>query len=206
MTETPASAHTPDVLPAIADARAGLGAEETTAAAPPFEAIYQQHFDFVWRLVRRFGTPDASVDDVVQDVFLVVHRQLPGFEGRSSLRTWLYGITRRVVSDHRKRRHRRRETAMDEAPAMEAPRGDPEVSAQQTQAVALLHQLLEGLPEDQREVFVLSELEQMSAPEIVELTGAKLNTVYSRLRLARSAFERGLARARSEGSPHRGDS
>ena len=73
-----------------------------------FEEVYAQHFDFVWRTARRLGVGDLHVDDVVQDVFVVVHRKLAGFEGRSSLKTWLYAITRRVVSDHRRAQKRRR--------------------------------------------------------------------------------------------------
>lgn len=193
------------MLTATAEAAAHAAAP-TTDDLPTFDAVYQQHFDFVWRLARRFGAEEGAVDDVVQDVFVVVHRKLKDFEGRSSVRTWLYGIARRVVADHRKKRSRRRETAIDEAGPVEAPAADPEGKAAQSQRLAQLRELLDQLPDEQREVFVLSELEQMSAPEIVELTGAKLNTVYSRLRLARRAFERALARMRAIEAKERGDS
>lgn len=205
MTETPESSHRGDVLTATADVSAH-------AAAPPreatlsFDVVYQEHFDFVWRLARRFGAEEGAVDDVVQDVFVVVHRKLDEFEGRSAVRTWLYGIARRVVADHRKKRSRRRETAIEEAGPVEEPAADPEGRAAQAQRLAQLRVILDQLPEEQREVFVLAELEQMSAPEIVELTGAKLNTVYSRLRLARRAFERALARMRAADGEERGKS
>ena len=70
------------------------------AAGPPtpastFDEVYDEHFAFVWRNVLNRGVPQAAVDDVVQEVFVVVHRKLPGFEGRSSMRTWLAGIVRR---------------------------------------------------------------------------------------------------------------
>src|ERR1044071_7430098 len=79
-----------------------------SAAAPvDFEAIYDDRFDFDWRSARHLGIPDASLADVVQDVFLVVHRRLSDFEARSSVRTWLYGITVRVARDHRRRAHRK---------------------------------------------------------------------------------------------------
>ena len=201
MTDSTASHHSGDVRTATMKVAAAPAAE----APPSFDAVYQQHFDFVWRLARRLGVAPASVDDVVQDVFVVVHRRLATFEGRSTMRSWLYGIVRRVVSDHRKKHQRRRETAMAEAPTLEAV-GDPERSAQVEEELALLHELLDQLPDEQREVFVLAELEQLSAPEIVELTGVKLNTVYSRLRLARRAFERGLARARTPRATNRGES
>jgi len=189
-------------LTATADAAAHAAAP--TEDCPSFEAVYQQHFDFVWRLARRFGAEEGAVDDVVQDVFVVVHRKLGDFEGRSSLRTWLYAIARRVVADHRKKRLRRRETAIEEAGAVEARATDPEGQAAQSERLQQLRELLDGLSDEQREVFVLAELEQMSAPEIAELTGAKLNTVYSRLRLARRGFERALDRMRARAASERG--
>lgn len=193
-------------MTATADAAPAHAAVPATEQSPSFDAVYQQHFDFVWRLARRFGAEEAAVDDVVQDVFVVVHRKLGEFEGRSSVRTWLYGIARRVVADHRKKRTRRRETAIEDAGPVEEPAVGPEGKAAQTQRLAQLRALLDQLPDEQREVFVLAELEQMSAPEIVELTGTKLNTVYSRLRLARRAFERALARMRAAEAKERGDS
>jgi len=204
VTDSPPTIHTPGVLTATADAPAVLR-REREEAPPTFEEVYQQHFDFVWRLVRRFGVTEAHGDDVVQDVFLVVHRQLAGFEGRSSLRTWLYGITRRVVADHRKKQRRRRETDIEAVAERSSDRPGPEDRMEQKQAMAFLNRLLDELPDEQREVFVLAELEQLSAPEIVELTGTKLNTVYSRLRLARRSFERALDEARGRGSHSRGD-
>ena len=162
---------------------------------PDFEGVYERYFDFVWRTARRLGCPEAALDDAAQDVFVVVHRKLPEFEGRSSLKTWLYAITRRVVSDHRRKHQRRRpaETPFrdERAPCAEA---SPQELAARQQAAMLLHAFLDSLPDEQREVFVLAELEQMTAPEIAEATGAKLNTVYSRLRLARRALERVVAR------------
>ena len=64
----------------------------TSGAVPAFERVYEEHFDFVWRSLRRLGVPRSALDDAVQEVFLVVHRRLAEFEGRSSLKTWLFGI------------------------------------------------------------------------------------------------------------------
>ncbi len=162
---------------------------------PSFAEVYEAHFDFVWRTARRLGCSEEALDDVAQDVFIVVHRKLSAFEGRSSVKTWLYAITRRVVADHRRKQHRRRptNTPFHDERAVSPDAGPQELAARQ-QAATLLYSFLESLPDEQREVFVLAELEQMTAPEIVEATGVKLNTVYSRLRLARRAFERVVAR------------
>ena len=81
-------------------------AQEDTLAER-FSALYEEHFDFVWRSARYLGEPDASLDDAVQDVFLVAYRRFQDFEARSSPRTWLFAITMRVISDHRRSRRRK---------------------------------------------------------------------------------------------------
>lgn len=162
-----------------------------------FEAIYQNYFDFVWRSCRRLGVCESSLDDVTQEVFLIVHRKLDGFERRSQLKTWIYGVARRVVSDHR--RHEQRRGGSSKRSRVEAERSTdcPHENVSRDQAAELLRALLDELREERREVFVLAELEEMSAPEIAEATGTKLNTVYSRLRAARTDFERALSRHRA---------
>jgi DNA-directed RNA polymerase specialized sigma24 family protein len=72
-----------------------------------FDAVYATYFDFVWTSLRRLGVAESSLDDAVQDAFLVVHRQFGGFDGRSRLKTWLFGIALRVARDHRRRIHRK---------------------------------------------------------------------------------------------------
>ena len=187
----------------------GAAALEIDASAPPplptLAAIYSEHFDFAWRSARRMGVAPDAVDDVVQEVFLVAHRRLDDFEGRSSVKTWIFGILLRVVSDHRRTLRRKGGLApLPEALADERSRG-PVEAAMQRERVALLHALLDGLDEDQRAVFVLAELEQMTAPEISDALEVNLNTVYSRLRLARKKFEAGLARHRARESSGRSE-
>lgn len=157
-------------------------------------AIYDQHADFVWRSLRRLGVPERSVDDAVQDVFIVVHRRLGEFEGRSTLKSWLFGIARRVAHDHRRRIGRKERD--EELPEVVAdPSGStPAQEAERAEAVRALHAILAGLDDDKREVFILAELEQMTAPEIASALGVNLNTIYSRLRAARAAFEQAVAR------------
>ena len=76
------------------------------AEGPSFDNVYDTYFPYVWRSVQRLGVPAASTDDVAQEVFMVVHRRLAEFEGRSTLKTWLYGIALRVARAHRLRAHR----------------------------------------------------------------------------------------------------
>ena len=165
--------------------------------APTFEALYEEHFDFVWRSLRRLGIPALTIDDAVQDVFLVVHRRLGEFEGRSSVKTWLFGIALRVASVHRRSAARRPTEPLTEEPADAATAPAAEALSEAREAARLVHQLLDCLEEDRRAVFVLSELEQMTAPEISTALGVNLNTVYSRLRLARRDFDAALARYRA---------
>ncbi|HTJ41713.1 MAG TPA: sigma-70 family RNA polymerase sigma factor [Kofleriaceae bacterium] len=155
--------------------------------------VYDRHAPFVFRVLRGLGVRDDRVDDAVQDVFIVVHRRLAEFEARSSLTTWLYAIARRVASQYRRSAATRREdegTDLDRLPAHASPFED----AKRNQAARLCAEILDELDDDKREVFVLIELEQMSAPDVAQVLGIPVNTVYSRLRLARARFEASLAR------------
>jgi RNA polymerase sigma-70 factor (ECF subfamily) len=131
---------------------------------------------------------------VVQEVFLVVHRKLSEFEGRSSVRTWLAAIVRRVVADHLKKRGNRalgQEIPNDLAAGGEV---EPGLQAERRAAVALLEELIATMSEAQREVFILYELEQLTTREIGELTNVNENTVQTRLKAARRIFQQGVAR------------
>ncbi len=168
-----------------------------------FEGVYEAHFDFVWRSVRRLGVSEGAVDDVVQEIFLVVHRRLVEFEARSSVKTWLFGIVLRVVREHR--RHVRRksphsirpEPPTDPETLGDSPDRNPHESAAKTEAVRVLHAILDELDDDKRETFVLAELEQMTVPEIAQALAVNMNTVYSRLRAARQEFDQAVARHRA---------
>jgi RNA polymerase sigma-70 factor (ECF subfamily) len=165
-----------------------------------FQQVYDSHIDYVWRTVCRLGIRGPAVQDVTQDVFLVVHRKLAEFQGRASVKTWLFRIVRRVVRDHRRTRRRKDghtdgAVNVDQIPA--AAESGPEVSAARAEAVRLVYQILDALDEEKREVFVLAELEQWPAPQIARALEINVNTVYSRLRLAREGFNLALARHRA---------
>jgi hypothetical protein len=99
------------------------------APVPTFRELYDQYFAFVWRCVANRGVHAAALDDVVQEVFIVVHRKLPEFEGRSSLRTWLAGIVRRVVSDYL---HKRGNQAAGDIPLTREPATSASPAEQRT--------------------------------------------------------------------------
>jgi RNA polymerase sigma-70 factor, ECF subfamily len=168
-------------------------------ALPAFEALYDAHVDRVFRMLRRIGVPESSLEDAVQDVFIIAFRRMDGFEGRSSLSTWLCGIATQTARNYRRHARRHPETptegAGEDAPAS-AP--SPERALETSEAVRVLHALLDELDEEKREVFVLVELEQIPAPEIAAMLELNLNTVYARVRAARAAFEQCVARHRAK--------
>jgi RNA polymerase sigma-70 factor (ECF subfamily) len=142
------------------------------------------------------------MDDAVQDVFLVVHRKLSDFQRRSSVRTWLFGIVLRVAHDYHRLYRRKERSASDESrpdpdSLVDEATPGPFERAEQADAIRLLEELLCQVSNEKREVFLLAELEQMTAPEISEALGIQLTTVYSRLRSARIEFEQALSRRRA---------
>jgi RNA polymerase sigma-70 factor, ECF subfamily len=170
--------------------------EDMSSPDPEFRAIYDAHFDFVWCSLRRLGAREPDVLDLAQKVFLTAHFKLPDFEGRSLVRTWLFGICRRVASDYRRSAVFRREVATDAADMdlFLALPDDSANAAESRQKAVLVEALLEKLPEPQRLVFVLFELEGMSGQDIAELLSVPVGTVRSRLRLARQTFSREVKR------------
>ena len=176
------------------------GAASTTtrnSEALTFESIYAQYFEFVWSSTRRLGVGIAAMDDVVQEIFMVIHSKIQTLRQPESLRSWIYGVVRRRVSEYH--RARRARAASGVALAIHAdldhrPPPTPLDLAERGARAALLWSVLEEIDWPKREVFMLAELDQMTAPEIAEALQIPLNTVYSRLRSARIAFEEGRAR------------
>ena len=160
-----------------------------------FDDVYDQHFQFVWRTLRRLGVPDADLPDVSQEVFLVVHRRLGDFVERAKVTTWLFRIAARAARDRRRSARVRREIAIEE-PIQTAvdPSADPSRDLERADDRARLEQALASLDADQREVFTAFELEGMTGDAIAAALELPLGTVYSRLRLGRARFRQSLAR------------
>ena len=161
-----------------------------------FRQVYDEHFRFVWRSLRRLGVRESDVSDITQEVFVVVHRKLPEFEGRSKMTTWLFGICMRVARDHRQSAAVRREVSTETSTLAEHADQSFDGSAEidRRRRRELLERILDELTEEQRAVFVLFEFEGMPGYEIAELLDIPTGTVHSRLRLAREEFRRALAR------------
>jgi len=156
------------------------------------KAIYESEFRFVWRSLARLGVPDSDLADATQEVFLVVHRRLAEFDRSCKVSTWLYRICFNIASDRRRRAHVRREVPCDDTDLdrNEAPENT------HSEYLALFNRLLSSMALDQRAVFVLFEVEGYNGAEIAHMLDCPLATVYSRLRLARTAFVRSADRYR----------
>jgi RNA polymerase sigma-70 factor, ECF subfamily len=181
----------------------GPGSQRELPAAPPaFVDVYQETFAFVWRTARRLGVMDSAVDDVAQEVFVTVYRRLDQFEGRCSVKTWVFSILMGIVRNYRRSRRRKGaaepiSAAVVDPELLEDRAADPLEQASRAQAGRMVHKLLDEMTEDKAIVFVLAELEGLTVPEISELIGANVNTVYSRLRAGRKEFDQALGRVRA---------
>lgn len=169
---------------------------------PQVADLVREHAPCVGRSLRYLGVPEADVEDAAQEVFLVIHRRLADFEGRSSMRTWIYGICLRVAQGRRRKASLRREIPCAEPP--DAPQAaEQEGELERQRARQRLQLVLDSLDEAKRAVFVLYEIEQMTMKQVAEAVGCPLQTAYSRHQAARAqvlaAFER--LRAEQEPSP-----
>ncbi len=213
MTEITSRGHSPDVAsPAVlVTATAPTTRPSLTPIAlsvPPqadtrartFRALYDAQVDFVWRNLRRLGVPESEVDDRTQEVFVVAHRRFDQFQDRGhGPRAWLFQIVLRVASDARRHRRRHPEDpdggdALGRA-AVDAPQAE---AILRREALSRLDAALDSIEVGRRAVLVLHEIEEMTAPEIAQVLGIPLNTVYSRLRVARVELEEALSKLGGE--------
>jgi RNA polymerase sigma-70 factor (ECF subfamily) len=161
----------------------------TAAAAQSLSEIYRAELRYVWRLVWQLGVAEREIEDLVHDVFVVVYRQLPTYDTSRPLRPWLAGIAFRVVSNHRRRFCNRNELAAQ--PLIDIYAQDTSCTEQKVlrrQEQHLVRRALDRLAPERRAVFVLHELNELSMPEVAQIIDTPLNTLYSRLRLARRQF------------------
>jgi RNA polymerase sigma-70 factor (ECF subfamily) len=176
------------------DARRGA------APACSTESAVHAHADFVWRSLRRLGVPESLADDATQQVFATYARKVdlvrPGSE-----RAFLFATLSHVAAHVRRSLARRRELPEDDVHEVVDPSPRPDEAAERREARAILDDALEALPFELRTVFVLFELEELSAPEIAELVGIPAGTVASRLRRAREEFRKAVNRVRGHERP-----
>jgi RNA polymerase sigma-70 factor (ECF subfamily) len=162
------------------------------------EKVYDEHFRYVYKTLRRLGVPASEVEDASQEVFLVVHRKLQEFEGRGKLSTWLFSICYRNASERRRRaRVRMIEVSDDDAVQSSVdPAPDAAAHVAKREGMRVLEEILERMSLEQRAVFTLYELEGLEGDEIASALELPKGTVYSRLRTAREVFARCVERFR----------
>jgi RNA polymerase sigma-70 factor (ECF subfamily) len=199
MQPAPSSAE----LPASVPASEGQPLAKTEAELARLRLLFDQHFAFTWRYLRRIGLSASDADDAGQKVFLVLARRLGDVE-RGRERAFLCATALRVVSEHRRALARRPEVTgapleRDDLATPPSSRSGPEALLDRRRARVLLDEVLDAMPIELRSVFVLFELEEASTAEIAALLELPEGTVASRLRRAREWFRAALARLRASG-------
>jgi RNA polymerase sigma-70 factor (ECF subfamily) len=192
----PTSRTATETVPQVA--RATSVARPTVS--PELGRLYEEEVDFVWRRLRRLGVDERDLPDKVHDVFVIVQRRLPSYVPVQPVRCWLAGISVRVALDYHRDADRRR-VLLAERDDVDPGKG-PERLLEEKRARELVLAALEALPLEQRTVLVLKELDGFSMPEIEEIVGAPLNTLYSRLRLARERFSAAVRELRARETCH----
>lgn len=159
-----------------------------------FGRLYAEHAGYVLVSLRRLGVREADVEDVAHEAFIAVYKHFSTYDPARPLRPWLFAFAARCASDYRKRVGRRHEELGDpDAPEREpaSPRvgGDAERRLVLRETLDDVLRILWELDEDKRELIILHDIDEVPVPVIAEALGIPLNTAYSRLRLAREAFE-----------------
>lgn len=168
---------------------AALRPKSTEQSPLDFERIYEDHFAFVWRSLRLLGVAPAAVEDVAQDTFDVVLRQLDRFEGRSSVRTWLFAIAQRVAANHRRTARRKLEPLRAFTDVVS---GDPtpHAHAEASEAAGVVERFVADLAPELRTLFVLAVLEEVPAREVAQTLRISVNAVYCRVHALRDDLRR----------------
>jgi RNA polymerase sigma-70 factor, ECF subfamily len=156
------------------------------------EQLMRAYFDLAWRTLRRLGVAEADLQDAAQSVFGVVASKLPSISVERE-KSFVFGTAMRVASTARRSQRRKREAPLEDAGTLWDHAPDPEQALERRQAVSQLAEILSGMDEPARSVFVLFELEQLTLAEIAELEQVPVGTATSRLRRARQYFQRAVA-------------
>lgn len=159
--------------------------------------LYEKEADTVFAFLTRFGLRPGEVEDAVHDTFVAALGRANSFDGRRPARPWLLGIAFRVAVA--RMRHARSREDLGDVPDSVDPAQDPERALTARRAELLAQQALGQLPEEQRSVLVLHDLQDIPMADIAAAMEAPLATTYSRLRLARLAFSRGVEELRQAG-------
>ena len=169
-------------------------------SAPDLGAIFDEHFDYVWVVLRHLGVPEADLEDVVHEVFLKVHGRLADYDPERPMKPWLFGFAYRVAFGRGRLARNRIELLGVPVEAVDpVSAADDQVAASQDRA--LLEAALETVEPDRRTVLLLHDVDEVPVPAIAGELGIPVNTAYSRLRLARANLAAAMTRLRKRGAP-----
>ncbi len=171
-------------------------ARECADSETRLTSLFNEHFDFVWRMIRRLGLSEADADDAAQRVFITASTKLESV-ARSKERNFLYGVALGIVANAKRSLARRREVADDLLASTASPAPSPHDQLALEQAWDLLDELLDTLPDRLRRVLVLAEIEQLEVAEVAAFEQIPVGTAASRLRKARQLFREQLEGVRS---------
>ncbi len=162
-----------------------------------FRALFEEHFTYVLRSLRRLGIRGADLEDLTHEVFVTVYRRLADYDPTRPIRPWLFGVALRIAAAHRRLARNKLEVLGSEEAsgvADDVPLPDQRLSLHQDRALVI--EALDAVELDRRAVFVMHDLDGTTVPEIAHSLGIPLNTAYSRLRLAREDFKAAVQRLR----------
>jgi RNA polymerase sigma-70 factor, ECF subfamily len=186
-----------DVTSPVPD-QTSMGEVAVPSAEPSPRSVAELGARFVPQTLRYLGVPEGALHDAAQDVLVIALRRLDDFEGRSSLKTWLYGICVRVAHNFRRRDRSNRELLVDRMPEPTSP-AEQESAVEQGEWRQTLRDLLDQLDESQRTTFVLFEIQRLSMKEVADALGCPLQTAYFRHKSARARVLEAFKRHTAEG-------
>ena len=173
----------------------GEGFDPVPREQPDAAQLYEAHAQRVAGWASRLGGPTLEVEDVVQEVFTLVHRRIARFRGQATITSWLYGITANVVRQQRRRARRRRWFGIGQVDAGQEPSRPltPVEELERRRRSIAVYRVLDRMRENSRTMLILADIEGLSGDEIALLTQLKVGTVWVRIHRAREEFSR-LAR------------
>jgi RNA polymerase sigma-70 factor (ECF subfamily) len=165
-------------------------AEPDPVSVLAFDDVFREQFSYVCRTLRRFGVREGDLDDVAQDLFVAVHGRFTEWDRKRPIRPWLVSFAYRFAANYaRLARHRVEPGLNEDAPSRAR---SPEQNAEERQAQALVIEALQYVKLERRPVLTMHDIDGFSPSEIARALEIPLNTVYSRLRLARQDFRAGV--------------
>jgi len=165
--------------------------DPVTQAGAECLGAFDRELDYLFVLLQRFGVQSTEIEDLLQEIFVVLNRHWPTLDTTRPLRPWLFGVTFRVASAHRRRRAR--EVPADDI-VLEDPAAGPEADLQDRESLALLSTAMERVPAQRRSILILHDLEGVEVVDIARQLALTKFGVYTRLYRGRKELGSALRR------------